>query len=128
MCPCHAQDITVHVIDSRTQKPLKGLSILLHKDCENPKRPKALERKTDSTGTVVFRSQILTPEPICINPFSIEYAYAPRTIDYIFTTPEQAKKKSKSLNPIVTALPAEIEFPMQKRSLGEQFQFLFQGP
>ena len=125
---CRAQDITVHVIGDQTEKPIKGISLLLWKDCESPNRPKALEQKTDATGTTVFHSVSLAPEPICIYPFSVVYGLAPRTLDYVFVAPEHAKQFDNSINPTITSLPAEITFRVRRRSFGEQLQFLFQGP
>ena len=126
---CYAQDITVHVIDDRTQKPLKGISLLLWKDCESPNRPKALVQKTDATGTTVFHSVSLASEPLCIYPFSVVYGSAPAwTFTYVFVAPEQAKQFDKVPNATITLLPADVTFRVQKRSFGEQLQFLFQGP
>src|SRR4051812_40763928 len=123
---CYGQDITVHVINDKTQKPVEGISALLRTDCKNPKRPKALEQKTDATGATVFHSVSIAKEAVCINLFSIAYKYAPHTLDYMFVSPEQAERY-KSLNPVVTTLPALVTFHVQKRGFGERLELLFRG-
>jgi hypothetical protein len=127
---CYAQDITVHVIDDRTQKPLKGIALDLRTDCFNPKRPKASQQTTDASGTSVFHAVSLAGEPLCIDLFSVAFAYAPHNIDYVFASPERAdqlKTSDKLLNPIVTTLPADVTFHVQKRSLTDRLHFLFLG-
>jgi hypothetical protein len=123
---CHAQHITIHVIDDGTLSPLKGVSVLLRKDCQNPNRPKALVQKTDSSGQTVFSSVSLSKEPICINLSSTTYRYAKHTLDVILVTPDQAERY-KSLNPIATTLPAIETFHVQKRSFFERLAFIFHG-
>jgi hypothetical protein len=127
---CHAQDITVHVVDDDTQKPIKGITLNLRTDCLSPKRPKALQQKTDAFGTAVFHSVSLAGEPICIDTFSVIYGYAAhKSIDYVFASREKVEQlKLGKWNSVVTALPAEVTYYLQKRSLGERLQFLFQGP
>jgi hypothetical protein len=123
----YAQDVTVHVVEEYTKHPLKDIYLNLRIDCENPHRPKALQQKTDATGTAVFQSVSIAEEPVCIDLFSIEYAYAPRQLDYVFISPDKADHYQKSLNPIITTLPAEITFRVRKRSLGERPHFMFIG-
>jgi hypothetical protein len=126
----YAQDITVHVVEEGTQKQVKGVTLNLRNDCLNPKRPKALQQTTDASGTAVFHSVSLAGEPVCIDLFSIAYGYAPhKSIDYVFASREKAEQlKLDKWNPVVTALPAEVTYYVQKRSFGERLQFLFQGP
>jgi len=75
----------------------------------------------------VFHSISLTGEPVCIDLFSVAYAYAPRQLDYVLVSPDKADRYQKSLNPIITALPAEVTFRVRKRSLAEQLHFMFIG-
>jgi hypothetical protein len=105
-----AQDVTVHVVEEHTKHPLKDIHLNLRTDCGNPHRPRALQQKTDATGTAIFQSISLAGERLCIDLFSIKYAYAPRQLDYIFVSPENADRYTKSLNPVVTTLPAEVTF------------------
>jgi hypothetical protein len=116
------------VVNDDTKKPPKDIDIDLRVDCQNPHRPKALEQKTDVSGTAVFHSVSLAGEPICIDLFSIAYAYAPLQLDYVFVSPDKAAQFQKSLNPIITALPAEVTFHVRKRGLGERLDFMFRGP
>jgi hypothetical protein len=60
--------------------------------------------------------------------FSISYAYAPLQLDYVFVSPDKADQFKKSLNPIVTALPADVTFHVRKRGIGEILDFIFRGP
>jgi hypothetical protein len=76
----------------------------------------------------VFHSVSIAGEPVCIDVFSITYAYAPRQLDYVFVSPDKVGQFQKSLNPIITALPAEVTFHVRKRGLGERLDFLFREP
>ncbi len=67
---------------------------------------------------------------MCIDLFSIAFAYAPGTIDYVFATEQQAlhlKTDDKLLNPILTRLPADVTFYVQRRSLADRLHFMFVG-
>jgi len=121
------QAITVHVINDETKKPVKDIYLNLRIDCENPHRPKSLQQKTDASGTAVFSSVSLAGEPVCVDLFSITYAYAPRQLDYVFVSPDKADQFKKSLNPIITTLPAEVTFHVVRRSLGQRLHFMFIG-
>jgi hypothetical protein len=127
---CYAQDITVHVVDDDTHRPLKGITFNLRTDCLNPKRPKALQQTTDVSGTAIFHSVSLAGEPVCIDMFSITYRYVPnKSIDYVFASREKAEQlKLSKWNSVVTTLPAEVTYYVEKRSLSERLQFLFVGP
>ena len=126
----YAQDITVHVIDDKTKRPVDGITLNLRTDCGNPKRPKALQQQTDASGSTVFRSVSLTKPPVCLDLFSITYTSL--NLDYVFETPEQLKESGYSPvngvgNPVVTTFPADVTFHVQKRSLADRLRFLFVG-
>jgi len=123
---CHGQDITIRVVDDRTQKPIKRIDVLLRTDCESSNRPKAVVQKTDSSGQTVFPAISLSKAPVCINLSSTAYRYAPHTLDLVLVAPDQAARY-KSLNPIVTTLPAIETFNVQKRSFFERLAFIFRG-
>lgn len=122
-----AQDVTVHVVEDHTKNPIKDIYLNLRIDCENPHRPKAVQQKTDASGIAIFHSVSLADEPICIDLFSIEYAYAPRQLDYVFISADRVGHYQKSLNPIISMLPSEITFRVRKRSLAERLHFMFMG-
>jgi hypothetical protein len=125
---CLAQDITVHVVESGTLKPIPGIDLNLRIDCMNPKRPKAFQQRTDPAGVAVFRAVSLKTDPICIDLFSI--AYRSLDLDAVFASPydaERLKSADKMKNPIITSLPAEVTFHVRKRTLSEQLHFMFRG-
>jgi hypothetical protein len=125
---CGAQNITIHVINDDTQRPVKGVTLNLRADCLNPKRPKALQQRTDASGKAVFNSVSLAGEPICIDLFSVAYEFVPyKTTDYVFASPEKAKQL-RLQNSVLTSLPADVTYHVQKRPLGERLRFLFLGP
>jgi hypothetical protein len=125
---CTAQDITVHVIEKSSQKPVEGVYLNLRLDCQNPHRPKAQQQKTDGSGTPVFRSVSFARAPACMDLFSVEYASL--DLDYIFGLPGQIQgmnETGKLLNPVITAFPADVTYHVRKRSFAERLHFLFAG-
>jgi len=125
---CHAQDITVHVVESGTLKPVPNIDLNLRIDCMNPKRPKAVQQKTARSGTAIFRTVSTEAAPVCVDLFSI--AYDSLDLDAVFATPDDArrlKSADKLKNPIITAVPAEVTFHVRKRSFPERLHFMFIG-
>jgi len=118
-----AQDITVHAIDFNSGKPVKGIDIDFRDDCLSRNPPKGFSQKTNNTGITVFRNYKISDKPFCLSVFSIEYAS--RTLDYIFISP--GLMSPKSLNPVISSLPSDITFKVQKRSFAQQMHFIFVG-
>jgi hypothetical protein len=128
---CFAQDITVHVVEDKTNKPISGVTLNLRTSCLSPNRPAALQQQTDASGVTVFHTVSLAKPPVCLDLFSITYSSL--NLDYLFETPDQLKESgyvpiSGVGNPVITTFPADVTFRVQKRTLAQRLEFLFQGP
>ena len=116
-----AQDLTVNVIDERSKQPVSNALVLLHYGCFHSVRPIELKQKTNSAGIAVFHSVTLSPLEFCIYPDLDTFAFQ-EEIPYVFTSPQDAKNYTKSLNRVFTALPAEVTFHVHRYSFAERLR------
>ena len=122
-----AQDITVHVMEENSGKPVRGITLNLRRRTFHMDRPDSEQKTTDRSGTAVFNAEQLSSIPFSIDLFSIPYSQT--NLDFIFMTPESAleRKALHWTNPVITALPANITFQVKKRTLLERLDLLFRG-
>ena len=118
MCHAWAQDLTVHIVDQDSKKPVAQALVRLHYGCSHSTRPIELKQKTDSAGTVVFRSVSLKPLEFCVFP-DLD-AFASQELPYLFAAPQE--DNSKSLNNVFTVLPADVTFHVRRRSFLERIR------
>lgn len=128
---CFAQDITIHVVEDKTNKPVSGVTLNLRANCLSQNRPAALQQQTNAMGAAAFHAVSLAKPPVCLDLFSITYFSL--DFDYLFETPDQLKEsgyipKNGVGNQVITTFPAEVTFRVQKRTLAQRLEFLVQGP
>jgi hypothetical protein len=118
-----AEDITVHVVETATLKPIAGTDIVLKSGCMHSVRPKVQQQKTDSAGTTIFHDVSLSGLESCVVVDSVSYASL--DLPYIFASPQEAQNLGKSLNKVVTTLPAEVTFHVRHRTFSERLHYIF---
>jgi len=80
---------------------------------------------TDDSGTVVFRSVSLPAQPMCVLLSSVVYAAQEPT--YAFAS-KDAPHVGIGDYKVLTDLPSEVTFHVDRRSFGDQLRLLFVVP
>jgi hypothetical protein len=115
---CAAQDLTVHVIDMKTNQPFKNVRVGLRYTYNNGKwvHYKENRAKTDKTGVAVFHSLTLNSYTLCVlSPDPMHFDS--KENGYCFGSNE-AKKLYTG---IATTIPAEVTFHVHRYSFTEYF-------
>jgi len=104
--PAPPPNITVHVIEEKTGKPLSHIRVDLF--VGNYPGRKVLHETTDSWGTAYFYLVPPLQNGVSVFPFSVRY-YETRS------------------NPEITSLPQEVTIPVRRLSLMQSLQYIFAG-
>jgi hypothetical protein len=86
-------------------------------------RPKVMQQKTNFAETAVFHGVSLAGLESCVVLNSVSFASL--DLPYIFASPQEAQDLGKSLNKVVTILPAEVVFHVRRRSFAERLHYIF---
>jgi hypothetical protein len=100
------RNVTVHVVEANTGKPLSDVAVNLRLG-DSPGR-RTLQTKTDSNGIAYFYITQPLPHTVSVDAFSIHY----HEIEH---------------DPIITSLPQEVTIPVRRLSVLESLHFLFVG-
>lgn len=119
---CCAQDLTVHVLDQQTKRPVVNAMVRLHYGCDHSMRPIELKQKTNADGIAVFHSVSVSPLEFCVFP-DLD-AYASQELPYFFTSPQDAVNQTKKSNKVFTTLPTEVTFHVSHRNFFERIRHL----
>jgi hypothetical protein len=99
-------NITVHVIEQGTSKPLPNITITLRLG-QYPGR-KTSQQKTDSQGAAYFYLQPPLPDGVSADAFSTHY-------------------HEIQADPQITSLPQEVTIPVRRLSFMQSLHLIFAG-
>ena len=122
-----AQSLTVHVVDAKTGKPLKGAPVSIRYNFLEPRKARkgeVLEQKTDSDGKALFESLQMPAGGFSVSVFSM--GYLPNELEPVFFP--SASKAQNLQNPTHTQLPAEVTIRAHKTSFLEKLHLIYPGP
>lgn len=100
--PCN---VTVHVLEATTGKPLSAVAVNLRLGSNNPQ---VVQQETDSCGATCFSVSPTERRHVSIDAFSLRY-------------------HSVQADAAIHRLPAEVTVPMRRMSWWERVQFFLQG-
>lgn len=114
--------LTVHVVENGSNKPLSNVLVRLHYGCAHSMHPVELKEKTNAAGVATFPSVSLSSLEFCVFP---DYAYESKEQQFMFTSPQDTPMYEKYINKPLTALPADITFHVRRYTFGERVRNLF---
>jgi hypothetical protein len=89
-------------------------------------RPTVSKQKTNASGIATFHSVSLNGLEFCLHPDSL--IYESQELPYLFVSSQDAPSYAKSLNKVLTALPADVVFHVRSRTFGERLRYIFRNP
>jgi hypothetical protein len=122
-----AQSLTVHTLDEKTGRPMKGVPVTIRMNFMEPRKAKkgeVITIKSDEGGKTEFSNLTLNNGGFDVSVFSMSLQGV--GLPPVFFPPDVVDKKL--MNPTYTSLPADITVRVHRRSFRERLELIYPGP